>query len=691
MEPGPELQKLLKQILNQDPQLATPALPRRSTPPSRGRLPTPLTSFIGRETELEGVRSLLVDSRLVSVFAIEAGDRLAPGYRDGVRYVDLAPLTKPDLLPHAVLSALGLRDQATEDVLLLVVNHLASRQLLLVLDNCEHVAEASARLIDTVLMLCPEVRVLATTRETLGLRGESIYRLPGLPFATDSVTLFLDRAGAISPSFDATAEQIDAIQRICEGLDGIPLAIELAAARLTVMTPHEILQRLDARLDLLTTGSRTSTERQGTLNATIDWSYRLLTDEEQRLFRNVSVCRGWFGLEAAEEVGGSNGSTTDVLARLVDKSMLMPGVGDRLGRCRMLETVREFATRRLEQAGETEPTARRHGEHYLSIVQRAAPHLRMPDQRHWIDSLDHEFDNIRVALEWSIAGDPQRGLKAVAALENYWFRARQTEGRFWVSRFLQVTEGDGGRARADALYVAQWLAWMQGDYDVARRATEEMMAVSTLAKDRFNRARGRRCLSCLAYSQDDHALAMHLFSEAIPDLRENGPVWEIALALNDYSYVLRDLGRTEEVRKAIEEAVALAQESTDPWLVATITESAATFAMLDGNVVEARRLWRECLRIQDHLGDQWAATFVVDGLARLELHEGRPERALGLLAASSVIRHSMGSKPVPMHQRVIDDVAARSRALLDPARAETAMERGRGLSWSELVAYALEA
>jgi predicted ATPase/DNA-binding SARP family transcriptional activator len=475
MEPGPELQKLLRQILKQDPELNAPPPPLRSTPPPQGRLPAPLTRFVGRQKDLEEVRSRIAASRLVTVLgiggvgktrlAIETGGRLASSYLYGIRYVDLAPLSNAGLLPQAFLSALGLRDQSGEDILLVIVNHLASKELLLIIDNCEHVAEAAARLVETVLMLCPEIHVLATSRERLGIQGETVYRLQGLLLESESVSLFLDRARAVSSSFEPTEEQLDAIQQVCERLDGIPLAIELAAARLTVMTPHEILQRLDGGHDLLTTGPRTAAERQRTLTATIDWSYRLLTDAEQELFRKISVCRGWFGLDAAEDVyratGESNGLTADVLARLVDKSMLVPGVGDKLGRCRMLETVREFANLHLERSGEATATTRRHAEHYLALVELAAPHFRTPDQRRWLNRVGDEYDNVRVAFEWSVANDPQRGLKAVAALENFWFRGRQTEGRYWASRLLRATEGYQGRARADALYVAAWLSWMQ--------------------------------------------------------------------------------------------------------------------------------------------------------------------------------------------------------------------------------------
>lgn len=703
MEPGPDLQKLLKQILNQDPQLSVPPPTHRATPPLQGRLPSPLTRFVGREIELDELRRLLLDSRLVSVLgiggvgktrlAIEVAGRLAHEYRDGVRYVDLASLTNADLLPQAVLSALGLRDQTSEDVVLVIVNHLASRQILLILDNCEHLAEASARLVETVLMLCQQVRVLATTRETLGVQGESVYRLAGLPPATDSVSLFLDRASATSVAFAATDQQVEAIKQICERLDGIPLAIELAVARLTVMTPQEILRRLDTRLDLLTRGPRTSAERQRTLNATMEWSYRLLTDEEQRLFRHISVCRGWFALQAAEEVGnGSSGPTSDLLARLIDKSMLMPGVGDKAGRCRMLETVREFAARRLVEAEEAEATARRHAEHYIALVERAAPHLSTADMRHWLDLLSDDYDNIRIALEWCLANDPHRGLTTVAALEKFWFRGRQTEGRFWVSRFLHQTEAYRGRTRADALYVEAWLSWMQADYDASKRAADEMIAVASLVGDEYNQARGRRYLAALALTaQEDRALSERLFSEIIPELRELGIKNELAITLNDYSYVLRDLGRPKEAYEVLVEAVTLAQEVGDPWHTSMVTESLASFAMDRGDLEEARLYWHQCLRVDDLVSDQWGGSFVIDGIARLAIQEGRADRALCLLGAANAIRDSMGSVPIPVHQRVIDEVAARSRALLDAPAAEAAWGRGRRMSWAEAVDYALEA
>lgn len=704
MEPGPELQRLLTLILNHDPGLSAPAPPPRSSSPLQGRLPTPLTRFIGREREIEEISGLLASSRLVSVLgiggvgktrlAIEVGTRFGSNYAEGVRYVDLAPLTNPDLLAQAVLNALGLRDQSGEDALLVIVNHLASRDLLVILDNCEHVAAAVAGLVETVLMLSPQIRVLATSRETLGVRGEVVYRLQGLAPESDSISLFLDRARSVSSSFDPRKEQLEAIQRVCERLDGIPLAIELAAARLTVLTPQEILRRLDSRLDLLTTGPRTVAERQRTLIGTIEWSYRLLGDDEQGLFRKLSVCRGWFGIDAAlgvgAETGGSNNTTTDLVARLIDKSMLIPGVGDKLGRCRMLETVREYAAIQLELAGEAEETRRRHAEHYFAVVERAAPHLRAPDQRRWLDLLNDEYDNIRIALEWSVRADSERGLRTVAALENFWFRGRQTEGRFWVSRLLQATAGHEGRSRADALYVAAWLTWMQGDYDAAQQAAEELIAISTATGDEFNRNRGRRYIAALALSRGEHKLALPLFAEVIPDLRKSGAPWELVAVLNDYSFLLHDLGRVEEARDTIEEALARSTEAGDPWQTTMITDSAAMLAMLDGRVPEARDYWLRCVRIADEISDPWVMGFVLNGLARVALNERHAERSLCLLGAASRLRDSMGSKPIPMEQRIIDDANAQARALLDPSVADAAYDRGSQLSWEGIVNFALE-
>jgi predicted ATPase/DNA-binding SARP family transcriptional activator len=714
MEPGPGLQKLLKQILKQDPELTLPTPTPRPPPPPPGRLPTPLTRLIGREAELKEVQGLVSSSRLVSLLgvggvgktrlAIEVGSRLARDFDDGVRYVDLAALSTPDLLPQAVVNALGLRDQSNEDITQVIVNHLVSRQVLVVLDNCEHVAETSARLVDTVLQQCPKLRVLATTRETLGIRGESVYRLDGLSLAdtqssdesaapSDAVTLFLDRAHAAASSFRPTPEQLRAISQICARLDGLPLAIELAAASLTVMSPREILNRLDRRLDPLTSGPRTVGERQRTLAATIDWSYRLLNHPEQRLFRRMSVFRGWFGVDAIGEIcsvaGEPNSASTDILARLVNKSMAIPGIADKLGRCRMLETVREFASNRLERAGEVKTITRRHAEHYLTVVERAAPYLRTPDQRRWIVWVGEEYDNIRVALDWALANDSTRGLQMAAALENFWFHGRQNEGRFWLSRTLQATQGAGGGARANALYVASWLCWMQGDYASAQRTAEELIAISTRAGDQFNRGRGRRYMALLAYSREDRDLASKYFAEALPDLRTAGTPWELAIALNDYSLLLHDFGRTEDAQVALEEGVALAKEAADPWLLGLVTDTVATFAMLRGNVREARRLWHECLQMADQVGDQWTATFIVDGLASVALQDGQAERALCLLGASSALRASMGATPTPLVQRAVDEVDAESRARLDPQGAEAARERGRRLSWADLVDYAL--
>ena len=444
-------------------------------------LPAQLTSFIGRQREMAEVRRLLGETRLMTLtgaggagktrLALEAAAGLRPDFTDGIWWVELASLYDPALVPQAVGAALGLRDQASRPMLDQLGDHLRARRLLLVLDNCEHLIAACAITANTLLRVAPTLRILVTSREPLEIAGEITYRVPSLetpdpahlpPFASlarfEAVRLFADRAAAVLPGFVLTEANGSAVAEICCGLDGIPLAIELAAARMRTLSVEELRVRLRDRFRVLTGGSRVALPRHRTLRATIDWSYGLLSEPERVLLRRLAVFTGGWTLEAAEAVcsgdGVPEGEVLDLLAHLVDKSLVILEWPSDVGRYRLLETVRQYGLELLEERGETLIWRQRHASFFLAVAEEAEPKLFGPEQDAWFARLEAEHGNLRAALEWLAQQDEAlQGLRLAGALWRFWeVRGHLAEARTWLSEMLRRAGPNAdAAARAKAL------------------------------------------------------------------------------------------------------------------------------------------------------------------------------------------------------------------------------------------------
>ncbi len=429
-------------------------------------LPIPLSSFVGREREIAQVGQLLTRSRLVTLMgaggsgktrlAIQVATSLMGAFREGVRWVDLSSLTDEGLISHSVAQALGVRELTGEPLLETLSSYLYPREVLLVLDNCEHLVNACAQLAVSLLSAAPRVKILATSREALHISGESAWHLPTLsvpeagplpPVAEleqyEAIRLWTERAGAVKSDFALTPRNARAVAQICQRLDGIPLAIELAAARIKVLSAEQIAAHLDDRFHLLTDGSRTALPRHQTLRALIDWDYGLLSDKERTLLRRLSVFAGGWGLEAAESVASDESETVarseilDLLGRLVDKSLVE--AEERVGeaRYRMLETLRQYAYEKLGQAGETRLFASRHLVYLADLAEKADSKMRGGEQLAWFDRVETEHDNVRAALAWAHEHDPRAGLKLSSSLGRFWLlRGHLSEGSDWTHRLL---------------------------------------------------------------------------------------------------------------------------------------------------------------------------------------------------------------------------------------------------------------
>lgn len=514
--------------------------------PSSLNIPVPLTSFIGREKELREVVNLLSKSRFVTLtgsggvgktrLAIQVVAEVLDIFPDGIWFLDLAPVSDPALVPITLANLLGSHQSGDpkSSVIDLLINFFRSRIALVVFDNCEHLVASCAHLVNLLLASCQNLSVLATSREALRIPGEIHYRVPSLAIPSpdielafdelsnmESVKLFAERAAVISPGFVISPQNAVAIAQICQRLDGIPLAIELAAARINVLTVQQILKRLDDRFNLLTDGMRTAVPRQQTLRATIDWSYSLLPEKERILFRRLAVFTGGWTLDAAEEVcrgeGIESSDVLNLLSQLVNKSLVMVEMGELETRYSRLEIIREFAREKLIEATEAGRLQDRHLGYFLKKAEEIEPDLVGADPSACLDYLDRELDNIRLALEWSISTEKGSGvLRLLGALGSFWFvRSHFLEGAEWFSRALTLKEKASKSAQAKALRHAGSLYFAQENFYASRNALRESLDIYRELDDVQEISTGLQILGVLEVAQRDFAQARTLLEESL--------------------------------------------------------------------------------------------------------------------------------------------------------------------------------
>ena len=582
VEPSPELKQLQHAVLIHD--LSGPLGVPAMTPTAcrQHNLPAAISSFVGRGPESSEVAALVARHRLVTLvgvggcgktrLAIEVGSRRPGQFPDGVWLVELAPLIRPEHVAPTVGAVWGLQDAGTGRMAARVVEYLTDRDLLLIVDNCEHVLAAAAELVSQALRAAPLVRVLATSREPLGVEGEVTWRVPslGLPpegatllpaeaAAADAVRLFAERAAQARPGFALTGGNTAAVVEICRQLDGIPLAIELAAARARALTPNEIADRLDERFTLLTGGPRAALPRHRTLRALTDWSWDLLSQPERRLFHSLSVFAGGFTLGAAAAVSGTGPlDDDDVLAlvtALVEKSLLVAEPHGETTRFGMLETIRQYALERLTAAGEEHTSRDRHLAWVVALYERAEAGLDGPDQQAWARTCELELDNARAALAWAQRTDQhERGLR-IAAVSRLWqFVGHLTEGRSWLERFLASPASCDPRIRAHALNVVGYLAYLQQDLGAARTYLEQGLAQHVALREPAGVLRALGSLSCVALAEGNRAESRRYLTAA-PDWAR--PTDDSA----ERARITAMLSRAAVIDGKLQQAAVLARES----------------------------------------------------------------------------------------------------------------------------------
>ncbi|MCC6499979.1 MAG: tetratricopeptide repeat protein [Anaerolineales bacterium] len=700
--------------------------PLRALDASPHNLPAPTTSFIGREKEKAEIKQALTpsplpqreglgarDHRLVTLtgsggtgktrLSLQVAADLLDQFADGVWFVELAPLTDPHLIPQTILSAMRANEQEGKTALETLVERVREQKALLILDNCEHLIEASAKIAETLLASAPALRILASSREALSVPGELAWHVPSMTVPEtnaadverllqfESVRLFVERAALAQPRFTLTRENAPHIAQICLRLDGIPLALELAAARVKALDVEEVAARLDDRFRLLTGGARTALPRQQTLRAMIDWSYNLLAGDEKKLFRRLAVFVGGWTLEAAEQIcaGEDALDVIDLLARLVDKSLVALDESSSRARYRMLETTRQYARETLLNAGETAAFRNRHLDYFLQYAETGKVEMRGRKQAAWLAQLETEHDNLRAALEWSQDNAPERGLRIAAALTDFWdTRGYLNEARRWLDKTLQATAILAPTpARVDAMMGAMAFAIRQSELDVSKKILEEALALARTIDYKAGIARGLTArgvvteffdgdltgaealynealtfyreagdnlaigqalgpLASCALKRYDFAKAESLYGQSLSLFRAAENEREIAGALGNLAEVALSRHNYAQAEESARESYALYHSLADKHGVATALRSLSIALHNRGQLEAARSASEESAGIFRELGDRGCLILTLTELARQIHHQGDVDHAAVFIREARLLLNQVGQEVI---------------------------------------------
>jgi predicted ATPase/class 3 adenylate cyclase len=751
-------------------QLVIPNLPADFPPIKtldayRHNLPIQLTSFVGREKEMEQIAQSLSEHRLVTLtgvggtgktrLALQVAAEMTEQYTNGVWFVELAPISDPELVPQTILAALGLSEQPGRTILQILTDYFRERNLLLVLDNCEHLIQTSAKLADVLLNNLHSLKILATSREALGVKGEVTWHVPSLSLPDEkhlpslehltqyeTVRLFIERALLVQPTFTVTNDNAPFVAEICSRLDGIPLAIELAAARLRALSVEQIAKRLDDRFRLLTGGSRTSLERHQTLRATIDWSYNLLTEEEKKLFRSLSVFSGGWILEAAESVcsqesfipvGGSEFDILDLLTQLVDKSLVNMDHS-----CyRMLETIRQYAREKLLDSNEGKAAHDNHLTYFLELAEQTDKKSHGPEQVEWMERLEMELDNFRVALDWCVSDQKtESALRLLCALSWTWgVRDHFSEVEDWFDKIRALPEVSNYPALYARMlnHMGDHRVLLVGDYQNAQSVLEVSRTIwlKSGADGEQGLAEALDCLGMVALYGKKDAKKAHPFLEQSFELyQKHADQWGMALVMHNLGYLALMKGQYAEAEEQMMISLTKFQELSDKFRVGYVLISLGEVVRLQGDyeragkfyeqslaimreihsrfslgfsmVVlafvslhasdyrKAKALWEESLNLSNESGNKIIMVLCLMGFASVQVMIGKPEQAARLFGAVESLFESINYRMDPSDQKEFDHYSAAVRAQLDQAAFAKAWEDGRALTMEEAVSYALE-
>ena len=645
----------------------------------RHNLPAQMTSFIGREKEIAEIKQAIADHRLVTLtgvggsgktrLSLQVSAELIDKFPDGVWFVQLAPFSDATLVPQAVASTWGVHEQPGQSLSDTLIDYGRTKNLLLIMDNCEHLVEASARITDKLLHNAPKLKIIATSRVSLNLEGEMTYplqplalpdsdRLLPLPALTqyEAVRLFIDRAVNIRPTFSVTNANAPSVALICQRLDGIPLAIEFAAARIRALSPEQIAARLGDRFNLLTGGSRTALPRQQTLRATMDWSYELLREPERMLLNRLSVFAGDFSLEAVESVNVRNNESKanmlDLLTALVNNSLVIVEEGNIETRYRLLETMRQYAFEKLAESGEADTVRDLHLDYFLKLTEGAEPKLRSAQQLIWLNRLEAEHDNLREALEWSLGrGDADVCLRFAGA--GWWFwslRGYFQEGLRWLEAALEKPGAEKrSAAQAKALTCLAYAARFQGDLPASQNAAEEARAIWREVGDGWWLAFTLGRIGSNLVIQGDLTGGRLMHEEAVKLARRVEDKWALGDVLGNLGRALRNSGDYQAARSIQEEGLAVYRSVGDKSCIAEMLEDLGSLEHSQGNFERAAVLYEESLKICRELHYVIALLSLLVELGCIVQGQGDNEQAATLFTEALVLAQEAGAKEMPAY------------------------------------------
>jgi predicted ATPase len=727
-------------------------------------LPVQLTSFIGREHEIAEAKQLLSNARLLTFIgpggtgktrlALNVAEELLTTFKDGAWLVELAPLADPTLIAQTIVSIFGLRELPNMPLNNIVTDYLRAKELLLILDNCEHLIEGCAQLSENLLRNCPRVKIIASSREALGITGEIVYRVPSLSLPDEvqvtpetlmqceSGRLFVERATAAQPKFRLTDQNASPVAQICRRLDGIPLAIELAAARIGVFSSEEIAARLGDRFKLLTGGSRTALPRQQTLRALIDWSYDLLSQGEQALLRQLSVFAGGWKFEAAEAVC-TNLDVLTLLTQLVNKSLVIADEQESSTRYLLLETIRQYARDRLLESGEAERIRDQHLNFFLKFAEEAETYMNGPHEIEWRNLLDTEYDNLRTAFEWAMENDVEKALRLGGALHLFWERhGYEVEGRRLVTevlarlKTLPPVEGEAARKRmlyqakalnalgflgfgqgdnlgslsaleesaslfrqlgekrllAQALSYIAWGKAFLGDNERAYAVANEAIALARESEDRVTFTSGlalTNMAGVIAVTQHDLDRMRPYAEEGIRLLKESGSHWQAAMSAFGFALFTAAQGNYAEAHSQFEACIPIFTELKDRHRLAMIQSELAHLERRQGHLTQAKPLYRETIQEWQRIGHRAAIAHELECFAFIAKAQEQDEHAARLFGAAEALRETINISMTAFERMEYDREISDLRANMDEAIFAKAWAEGRDMTMEQAIAFAL--
>ncbi len=696
-----------------------PPLKSLDNPLLPNNLPLQPTSFIGREKEISEVSRLLSRSSLLTLtgsggcgksrLALQVAADSLEQYAEGVWLIELAGLADGDLVASDIAQVLRIPERPNQTILKSLTESLRERRTLLLLDNCEHLLATCASVASAILRSCPSVKILATSREPLCIGGEQTFRVPSLSLPDqkepstpqsvsqyEAVRLFIDRALLVKPEFAVTTRNAPALAQVCFRLDGIPLAIELAAARVRSISVEEIEKRLDQRLGLLTGGSRSVLPRQQTLRRLIDWSFDLLDEKEKTLFRRLSVFSAGWTLEAVEEVCSRDvieiWETLDLLTSLVDKSLVVADEKNGHTRYRLLESIREYGRTRLDEAWETEPVSMRHRDYFLSLATKADLKLKGPDQRFWYRKLDEDYENIRSGLEFSLAGfylDENFGFGC--HLARYWLtRGLIGEGLEFIKRILDVSGGHlESYRRGELLHQAAWLAVFAREFALAEPFARECLAISRETGDLVSEAARLNLFGALYQFKGDWDSARHHYEQALSISRQTG----VSQACATYLSNLGTVGLLQQdysfAKSCAKESMDLFEKHGDVHSASMAMDTLSTVSIAEGDFMTARNLLRKCLTFYHEVGDRLRIPRALCSFSLLLFKENAADRSAVVFGTACALWENTGSPDGQLHSEAFE-LAVQLRTLLGEESFLSQAAEGRAMSMDDAVRFALD-